>query len=252
MIKGCIVKYKIIWEPISRLYSLTRLGILISVLWILLSFILIMYDYKTLQGLNEWGDFLAGMAGPLALLWLVLGYFQQQKELNQNTNALIMQRDELERTADEQRRLAQNAVDQTSLLVSPFVAMKLGEIKHRNSLQYREVWAQNIGAQAAYFSHNSNNLHLLENNLGSGFWCPGDEHYFEVSVMPSDIEYLSLHLYNRLGDLVICQFQFVKGDKGVPKSVRLVRSSTILGSEVTKNTSVPTLQEIPENYSTNS
>ena len=31
--------------------------------------------------LNEWGDFLAGVFGPLALLWLVLGYFIQAKEL---------------------------------------------------------------------------------------------------------------------------------------------------------------------------
>ena len=31
--------------------------------------------------LNEWGDFLAGVFGPLALLWLALGYFIQAKEL---------------------------------------------------------------------------------------------------------------------------------------------------------------------------
>lgn len=38
--------------------------------------------------LNEVGDFLAGTAGVLALLWLVLGYVQQGKELRQNTDEI--------------------------------------------------------------------------------------------------------------------------------------------------------------------
>lgn len=33
------------------------------------------------MGPNEYGDFLAGLCAPLAFLWLVLGFFQQGKEL---------------------------------------------------------------------------------------------------------------------------------------------------------------------------
>ena len=31
------------------------------------------------MSLNEWGDFLAGVSAPLALLWLVIGYFPARK-----------------------------------------------------------------------------------------------------------------------------------------------------------------------------
>ena len=45
--------------------------------------------------INELGDFLGGVFGPLALFWLIIGYFQQQKELRQNTEALKLQAEEL-------------------------------------------------------------------------------------------------------------------------------------------------------------
>lgn len=40
---------------------------------------------------NSWGDVFAGIAAPLAFAWLVLGYFQQGRELSQNTEALRQQ-----------------------------------------------------------------------------------------------------------------------------------------------------------------
>lgn len=40
------------------------------------------------MGLNEVGDFLAGVFGPLAILWLILGYFQQGRELNAQASEL--------------------------------------------------------------------------------------------------------------------------------------------------------------------
>lgn len=49
---------------------------------------------------NEIGDLLAGMFGPLAILWLILGFFQQGIELRQNTAALKLQADELRMLVD--------------------------------------------------------------------------------------------------------------------------------------------------------
>lgn len=40
---------------------------------------------------NEWGDFLAGFASPLALFWLVVGYFQQGEELANQVDELKAQ-----------------------------------------------------------------------------------------------------------------------------------------------------------------
>lgn len=52
--------------------------------------------------LNELGDFLAGAFGPLALAWLVFGYFQQGDELKQGTEALLMQAQELRESVEQQ------------------------------------------------------------------------------------------------------------------------------------------------------
>lgn len=53
------------------------------------------------QPLADMGSFLEGAFAPLAFLWLVIGYFLQQKELQQNTEALRAQSREIERTAQQ-------------------------------------------------------------------------------------------------------------------------------------------------------
>ena len=50
---------------------------------------------------DELGSFLEGAFAPLAFLWLVIGYFLQQKELEQNTAALRAQAEEIHRTAEQ-------------------------------------------------------------------------------------------------------------------------------------------------------
>lgn len=52
--------------------------------------------------LNEWGDYLAGAFSPLAFFWLIMGYLQQGKELQQNTKALELQAQELQNSVKQQ------------------------------------------------------------------------------------------------------------------------------------------------------
>ncbi|WP_313082577.1 hypothetical protein [Pulveribacter sp.] len=61
-------------------------------------------DLQSLS-LNELGDFLAGAFGPIAILWVVLGFFQQGIELRQNSAALLLQADELKNAAEQQREM---------------------------------------------------------------------------------------------------------------------------------------------------
>ncbi|MCE5993709.1 hypothetical protein LVV80_17050 [Pseudomonas sp. KCA11] len=62
--------------------------------------------------LNEVGDFLAGAFGPVAFLWLVLGFLQQGDELRQGTEALKLQADELKNSVEQQRIMAASALKQ--------------------------------------------------------------------------------------------------------------------------------------------
>jgi hypothetical protein len=65
--------------------------------------------------LNELGDFLAGVFGPMMLFWVVLGYMQQQKELRQNTMMLKMQADELKKSVEQHRELVKVAREQAQM-----------------------------------------------------------------------------------------------------------------------------------------
>ncbi|WP_460111277.1 hypothetical protein [Pseudomonas sp. S3_H04] len=56
-------------------------------------------------GLNELGDFLAGVFGPIAFLWLVLGFLQQGRELKLSSDALRLQADELRASVEQQSHL---------------------------------------------------------------------------------------------------------------------------------------------------
>ena len=64
------------------------------------------------MSLNEWGDFFAGASAPLALLWLMIGYFQHGEELRLNTEALRTQQMELKQQVAETARLVEAAKQQ--------------------------------------------------------------------------------------------------------------------------------------------
>lgn len=61
-------------------------------------------EIKQLE-LNNLGDFLAGAFGPLAILWLILGFFQQGYELRQNNEALKLQAEELRNSVNQQKEM---------------------------------------------------------------------------------------------------------------------------------------------------
>jgi len=57
--------------------------------------------------LNELGDFLAGVFGPVAFLWLVLGFLQQGRELKLSSDALRLQADELRASVEQQTQMVE-------------------------------------------------------------------------------------------------------------------------------------------------
>ena len=65
--------------------------------------------------LNDWGDYLAGIFGPIAFFWLILGFIQQGTELEQNTKALQLQAEELKNSVEQQTQLVIAAQKQLHL-----------------------------------------------------------------------------------------------------------------------------------------
>ena len=57
--------------------------------------------------LNEFGDLFAGAFGPLAIFWVVLGFFQQGHELRNSVATLELQANELANSVEQQKELVE-------------------------------------------------------------------------------------------------------------------------------------------------
>lgn len=84
-------------------------------LWLSFHFFFDVKDFIQLE-LNAKGDFLAGVFAPLAFLWLVYGYYQQGKEIKQNTEALKSQEKVLEQNVEQQKKLLKAAHEELELV----------------------------------------------------------------------------------------------------------------------------------------
>lgn len=115
----------------------------ISILWAVLMACLLILKRDTLGGLrlNEIGDALAGAFAPLGFFWLVAGFYQQGKGLEQNsealnlqakelkasTDALNLQAEELKNSVDEQKRIFE--IQKSEMLSKHFAARPHLEFK---------------------------------------------------------------------------------------------------------------------------
>lgn len=90
---------------------------------------------------NEVGDFLAGIFGPLAVLWLILGYFQQGEELRHSTEALKQQAEELKQSVEHQQALVDVTRRQVAVQLEAFAQERKRE---RDALRPR-LWLSTNG-----------------------------------------------------------------------------------------------------------
>ncbi len=92
---------------------LPQIGLALSAIYIagLVTYLLVQGQNPADLRLNELGDFLGGVSSPLAFLWLVLGFFQQSREIRLSGKALNLQAREMQRSVDEHRRLADARTD---------------------------------------------------------------------------------------------------------------------------------------------
>ncbi|MEX5583625.1 hypothetical protein [Pseudomonas lurida] len=110
---------------------LAVIGVILTVGYAFFAWWLVGDRIQTLQAmaLNEVGDFLAGAFGPVAILWLVLGFFQQGMELRQGTEALLLQARELQSSVEQQKELVAVTKDQVSAELESSLEAKAQRIR---------------------------------------------------------------------------------------------------------------------------
>ena len=106
-------------------------------LWLGLMYIAIVVGFGNflVQPADALGSFLEGAFAPLAFLWLVIGFFLQQRELRQNNSAILLQYEQMRRQVEyagaSARAIEANALHQeqeTLLLVASHVHRQLGSV----------------------------------------------------------------------------------------------------------------------------
>lgn len=145
---------------------LSFFGIFTSVVYLCFTYWLVgdrLHCLTTME-LNAVGDFFAGIFGPLAILWLVLGFFQQGQELRQNNEALKLQAAELKNSVDQQKELVNVARDQVAAdlenirftklqaenaLFPIFVVNKSGGVHKGDELHALSLQVTNMGASVS-------------------------------------------------------------------------------------------------------
>src|SRR4030095_16374614 len=104
-------------------------------LWLGLMYIAIVIGFPNflVEASDALGSFLEGAFAPLAFLWLVIGFFLQQRELRHNNAAIRLQyeqmRQQVEHAAAQARAIQANALhpqQETLLLVADRVSHQLG------------------------------------------------------------------------------------------------------------------------------
>lgn len=98
--------------------KLNLIGIGVSALYLSWVILTVYWKWPAFLSLdlNMLGDFLGGSFGPLAFLWLVLGFFQQGEELRHSVQALSLQAEELRESVKAQRDSALANGNQFDLL----------------------------------------------------------------------------------------------------------------------------------------
>lgn len=90
---------------------------------------------------NELGDFLAGVFGPIGILWLILGFWQQGDELRSSVRALELQSEELRKSVEQQKEL----VNVTRLQVQSEIDAQHEERQTRFESEQPKLYLSNDG-----------------------------------------------------------------------------------------------------------
>lgn len=196
---------------------------------------------------NEWGDFLAGVFGPMALLWVVMGFLQQGVELRYSRNALLLQARELKESVEAQKSMSEAAWESVKIeenSIRNLESEKASSIKPVfmiGKIVGSDIEWKNITEVSLYLINLGKDAFNLEIDLlGDGslmstrsFFKFSSEQQTNVAIRLRqdwrDDQSCRLHLkYNDIrGNPLMHEFELRKGEKGVEVSSPLGQSLRI-------------------------
>jgi len=98
---------------------LTTIGWFLTLLWLVFVGVLLgNHDFP--DELNSIGDFVAGMASPLAFLWVVIGYYQSQKSLQLQAQELVVSNQALNAQVEELKSSVEQQKEMVKLTNAEF------------------------------------------------------------------------------------------------------------------------------------
>lgn len=229
-------------KNLFRTSCLTTTGWALSFLWLVfIVYLLLTHEFP--NDLNSIGDFVAGMASPLAFLWVVIGYYQSQealklqaKELSQSSEALVHQVEEMRAaTKLQEEQLKQvklqyeNSISNDKFKLQPFFDLRLKRIieieEIKGSYLSLTFELECIEGSARYVSlynkkHNIESLnpinlitkgkvekiqiHMLEEKIDSLFGTLIQVNYFDVKNNYVSQEYM-ININEQIKEMVFSQ-----------------------------------------------
>lgn len=183
---------------------------------------------------SELGDFLAGAFSPIAFLWLVIGYLQQQKELQQNTRALELQAEELKNSVDQYREMVSVARDQLLMdreninqskkdkenqykprikppIIAPAVISGGDNYTYRGELELAGEDAENLSIQTepGFSPYHGYNAHSIK----SGLVRLGESRDINAGALPTELV-ITIKYESRLGIPYVDKYTYLLSENG--------------------------------------
>ncbi|WP_282169234.1 hypothetical protein [Ruegeria atlantica] len=158
--------------------AITKIYLVVLVVGLPFAVFLGAIELKPLE-VNELGDFLAGMFGPLAIFWLVLGFFQQSRELQNSVDALNLQAKELAHSVEQQKemvRVTRETLEHEKEVLNLQAQSKKDSLQPKLEIKFGTN--SRSGNQYNYFVRVTNIGHAITN--------------FSIDVFVNDNKFLSL------------------------------------------------------------
>ena len=156
-------------------------GLGVSVAWLALAALyvtgIVGWRAFVTQPAEAMGGFLEGAFAPLAFLWLVIGFFLQQRELALNTRTVHAQYEEMRRTAEstelQSRAIAENALHQkreTVIRVASLVDDQLGGISGLLYLSSQGDALEGPEIERLWNAHGAGDRHIFSRRFAALYY----------------------------------------------------------------------------------